>query len=448
MSRASRGDDELARLIDETGAPSDPDEPRDGAHLASLADVRSEPVRWLWPGWLARGKLHILAGAPGTGKTTVALALAATVSSAGRWPDGQKAPLGSVLVWSGEDDLADTLAPRLRAAGADENRIFFVGGMRRGGKIQAFDPARDLPALATAAEEIGDVGMLVADPIVSALGQADSHKNSETRNALAPLVHLGQQLDAAVIGITHHSKGTAGRDPVERVTGSVAFGAVARIVLSAAKREQPEPGQASRLLVRAKSNIGPDGGGFGYGLMQHAGPDGIEASTIAWAGPLEGTARALLAAAEPAEKAAGRPDSERGEAVDWLRDALSDGAVAVGELKADARAAGISWRTAQRAKDELGVRSFREGAIGAGKGAGGWFWTLPDQGRHNPIPSNSGILNRNGYPVENKEVFPDQECHNDQGCQNSRTVNASGGLDAERLADGDAPADGFEDFEL
>jgi len=81
--------------------------------LARGDQLEIHPVRWLWPGWLAAGKLHILGGAPGTGKTTLTLAMAATVTTGGAWPDGATSPCGNVVVWSGEDDPADTLKPRL-----------------------------------------------------------------------------------------------------------------------------------------------------------------------------------------------------------------------------------------------------------------------------------------------------------------------------------------------
>ena len=100
--------------------------------LAHGTDLNPEPIRWLWPNWLALGKLHILAGAPGQGKTTIAMALAATVTQGGRWPDGMPSCVaggaGNVLVWSGEDDPADTLLPRLLAAGADRGRCYFIQG--------------------------------------------------------------------------------------------------------------------------------------------------------------------------------------------------------------------------------------------------------------------------------------------------------------------------------
>lgn len=110
--------------------------------LLNGADLTPEPVRWLWPDWLALGKLHILAGAPGQGKTTIALACAATVSVGGRWPDSKRCDPGNILVWSGEDDPADTLLPRLLAAGADKARCYFVTGTRIAGEVQPFEPDR------------------------------------------------------------------------------------------------------------------------------------------------------------------------------------------------------------------------------------------------------------------------------------------------------------------
>ncbi|MET3371805.1 hypothetical protein ABIC89_000846 [Variovorax boronicumulans] len=140
----------------------------DGVVLTRASTVKVTPVRWLWQDWLAQGKVHLLAGAPGQGKTTIALAFAATVSAGGRWPDGRSCPPGDVLVWSGEDDPADTLAPRLMAMGANLERVHFVEAARIDGELLPFDPARDMLALHAAADQIGDVRLLVVDPIVSA----------------------------------------------------------------------------------------------------------------------------------------------------------------------------------------------------------------------------------------------------------------------------------------
>lgn len=100
--------------------------------MTRASDVLPEPISWLWKGWLAADKMHVLGGAPGAGKTTIASALAATVSTGGRWPDGARSIAGNVVVWSGEDDPADTLIPRLALAGANLSRVYFVTGIREG----------------------------------------------------------------------------------------------------------------------------------------------------------------------------------------------------------------------------------------------------------------------------------------------------------------------------
>ena len=326
--------------------------------------VVCRPVDWLWRDWLARGKLHILAGAPGAGKTTIALAMAAAVSCGGKWPDGTAAPAGDILIWSGEDDPSDTLVPRLRAAGADLSRVHFVGDVLSGGEPRAFDPARDIGALTRAAAELGEIVLMIVDPVVSAVA-ADSHKNTEVRRALQPVVNLAANMHCTMIGISHFSKGSAGRDPTERVTGSVAFGALARIVMVAAKGED-----GGRLLARSKSNIGPDGGGFTY-TMEQAEFDGLSASLISWGDDLEGTARELLGDTEAG-------DTPRDDAAAWLERMLWSEPVAVKALKAEANAAGLSWRTVERAKTEVGAVAERV-QDGSSRGQGHWQWRLVDK---------------------------------------------------------------------
>lgn len=331
--------------------------------LVAASGIRPEPISWLWDGWLAAGKLHILGGAPGTGKTTLAVAMAATLSLGGRWPDGSKAPIGDVLIWSGEDDPADTLVPRLIAMGADLSRIRFVGDTFDMEGRRPFDPARDMSALAAAATP--STRLLLVDPVVSAVG-GDSHKNSETRRCLQPVVDLAARLGCAVLGITHLTKGTTGRDPIERLTGSLAFGALARVVWIAAKTVEGET--QGRLFVRAKSCVGPDDGGFEYDLEQVelAQHRGVIASRILWGDAIEGSARDMLATAEehgdPGERAS------LDDAISFLRDLLSNGAVPAKKVQAETRDAGFSWRTMERAKTIVGIDSRRE--------AGTWKWAL------------------------------------------------------------------------
>jgi putative DNA primase/helicase len=333
-------------------------------------ELTPEPVRWLWTNWLAMGKFHLLAGAPGQGKTTIAMSLAATVTIGGRWPDGTHSEAGNVLIWSGEDDPADTLLPRLLAAGANRERCFFISGTRINDEVEPFDPARDMERLLAAVEEIGGVKMLIVDPVVSAV-TGDSHKNTEVRRALQPLVDLASACQCVLLGITHFSKGGQGSDPSQRVIGSVAFTAVARVVLVAAKVKS-EDGEDTRILARSKSNIGPDDGGFQYQLEQvevDAFP-GIEAARIAWGKSVDGNASQLLT--DPNDTNAASEDEEgsaRDSAEDFLKELLKDGPAPTKHVETEAKAAGIAWRTVRRASDTLTVKK--------AKTNGSWYWSLP-----------------------------------------------------------------------
>jgi putative DNA primase/helicase len=327
-----------------------------------------EPVRWLWPGYLPAGMLTILGGAPGCGKTTIALSLAATVTRGGIWPDGSRCTEpGDVLIWSGEDGNAVTAA-RLVAAGADMRRVHFIDGME-GRDGTAFDPGRDMLALETTAEALSSPRLLILDPIVSAVA-GDSHKGAEVRRALQPVVTLGQRLSCAVLGITHFSKGTAGRDPIERVTGSIAFAALARLVLVAAKvkAEPDDDAEPRRVLMRAKSNIGPDDGGFAYTLERVEVASEVEGQRVRWLEALQGSARELLADAETDQE---DDDGTTGASVDgFLRGLLADGPVSAKSIKGDADGAGYAWRTVQRSAGRIGVERRKEGM------KAGWVWAL------------------------------------------------------------------------
>jgi len=335
-----------------------------GFSIVTADTVAIHPVRWLWQGWLARGKLHLLAGAPGCGKTTLAVDLVARLTRGGGWPDGSRASVGKAFLWSGEDSIADTLAPRLLAAGGDPARVSFVQG--------AFDVSTDVGRLADALEAAGGVDLVLIDPVVSALA-GDSHRNAEVRRALQPLADLAERLDCAVLGICHFAKGSTGRDPVERLNGSIALGAAARVVLVATKSED------GRLLARAKSNIGGDSGGFRYELEQRPVPGhaGLYASAVAWGEPVSGSARDLLAVAEaPQEDELG---GSIGEACDFLEALLADGPVPSKIVQNDARGAGHAWRTTERAAKRLGVERVKDGM------RGGWTWRLPPK-TANEIP--------------------------------------------------------------
>ena len=362
------------------------------AVLSKASEIKPASINWLWREWLSAGKLHILAGEAGTGKTTIALSLAATVSSGGLWPDGTRAQAGNVVIWSGEDSAADTLVPRLIAAGANRDRVFFVQGIEEYSGKRAFNPAKDIEPLRRKLLEIGNVSLIIVDPIVAAI-IGDSHKNAEVRQGLQPLADLAEELQATVFGITHFTKGTQGKNPTERVTGSLAFAAAARVVMVAAKVKNTPEGEPSRIFCRSKSNIGRDDGGFGYDLTQGELPgyQGIEASSVAWREPIEGTARELLSEAD------GEAKEEHGalkDGKDFLRDLLVENSLPVKEVEEEAREAGISWATVRRAKEALGVVSLKTGTPPR------WEWVLPNNEKHEYAKCRQGAQDAHVWDVE------------------------------------------------
>lgn len=324
-----------------------------------------EEMRWLWRHWLALGKLHLLAGAAGTGKTTIALSMAAALTSGQQWPDGSDQPGGDVLMWSGEDAIGDTLMPRFLASGGDPDRIHFVYAARDNGRSRPFDPASDMPRLMRAAERMPGLKLLILDPVVSAV-TGDSHKNAETRRGLQPVVDFAHTLDCAVLGITHLAKNSSGRDPLDRVAGSLAFGAVPRGVMATVKPADPnEP----RRLLRTKTTNGPDSGGIEYTLIQAPVPGrAFTAQRVDWGQPLNGTARELMAVEEPGNHG----PSAVGEAETFLRETLKDGPMATKDVRAAAEAHGHNWRSVERAKKALGVEAAKPGYQQP------WLWQLPD----------------------------------------------------------------------
>lgn len=202
--------------------------------MRCLSGIEAKPVCWLWPGRIARGKVTIIAGNPGLGKSQITTSIAAVVTTGGRWPVGSDlcAP-GGVIFLNAEDDPADTLRPRLEAAGADLRRVQFVDGVivgyaGDGNQCQRlFSVAEDLKALDSALSQLRDVALVVIDPVTAYLGQTDSHKNAEVRGLLAPLSELAARHNTAVIGVSHLTK-AAGSQALMRVTGSLAFVAAAR----------------------------------------------------------------------------------------------------------------------------------------------------------------------------------------------------------------------------
>ena len=367
---------EVEALTDKTTATTPKPAPIDGAPvIVRLADVKPEPVAWLWPGRIALGKLTLIAGDPGLGKSFLTLDMASRVSTGAGWPDRRCesfAP-GGVVLLSAEDGVADTIRPRLDAAGADVARIVALEAIRSVGdngreSARTFDLSRDLLALESAIRSVEDCRLVVIDPVTAYLGGVDSHKNAEIRGLLAPLGAIAERHRVAMVAVTHLNK-SGGGPAIYRAMGSLAFAAAARAAWAVSK-DKDDPRR--RLLLPIKNNIAPDTGGLAY-RIEPLGVDGCPA--VAWEpDPVNVSADDALAG----DRDEGGGRTERDDAADWLRDLLAPGPRPARDVERDARDAGYSIATVRRAKAAIGVVS-RKPAFG-----GPWEWTLPAEDAQPP----------------------------------------------------------------
>jgi len=335
------------------------------ATLLKASDILIRAICWLWDQWLPAGKLTILGGAGGTGKTSVALSLAAAITSSGRFPDGSSySGFGNVLIWSSEDDPDDVLVPRLMAMGANLSRIYFIHATSEAGEKRAFDPATDIGLLAKRVQEIGGITLLIIDPIVSAVAN-DMNQANVVRRSLQPIVDFSKEQQCATLGISHLGKGTQGKEPTERILGSQAFTGFARMVwLTATNKDTGD-----RVLVRSKSNISALEGGFNYAIEQIEIGKGISASKVIWKEAVEGYASEIMQLYETSNEDLKETKTEK--AVQFLRNALSVGNTSEKEIEKEYKEAGFSEATIRRAKKKIGVKSLKSGM------EEGWIWSLP-----------------------------------------------------------------------
>jgi hypothetical protein len=325
--------------------------------VVRLADVTPEPVDWLWPGRLARGKLTLFAGDPGLGKSLVTMDLAARLSRGAFWPDGTIAPRGTTLLLSAEDGLADTIRPRLDRHDGDAAAVHVLTAVRDKDAHRPLDLAGDLARLADAIRQVRP-SLIVIDPLTAYLGETDAHRDGEVRALLAPLVALLEQERVALLAVAHLSKDQQ-RSALHRPGGSVAFIAAARLALCLGA-DPTDPDR--RVLAGLKSNLGPLPPTFAFRVV-----DG----RVTWEDtPVEGLDVETLLHSPQADRA------EQSDAEGVLSELLADESAWPLDAK-DALAAGhahgVHERTMRRAARRLGIRIDR---VGFGRG-GCWLWQRP-----------------------------------------------------------------------
>ncbi len=245
--------------------------------IRPFEDIEEKPLEWLWEGFIARGKSHMLTGEPNLGKSQVTLDIAARLSSGrslpsytGFLPQQDLKPIG-VIILSAEDDAADTIRPRLRAAGADlryvlhlESALVKTDPKTRKKSIRSLSLREDAEQILRAIKTLPfEVGLIVIDPISAFLsGSQDSNSNSDARGTLAQLRAVIMSKGTALLMINHNNKNLAAKSAHGRSMGSVGWNADARATFYVFKEKSDEK---KRVFSVGKANLVADAGkGFFY----------------------------------------------------------------------------------------------------------------------------------------------------------------------------------------
>jgi putative DNA primase/helicase len=372
--------------------------PKKPHYMRCAADYPAQNVQWLWPGRIPLGKVTLLSGDPGTGKSLLTIDIASRVSRGASWPDQQQNPPplysgeglgegsqkchageihiskspelippfalplppsspGSVLILSIEDDLSDTIRPRLDAAGADPNRVFVLDDID--------DLRHDMDKLRDAVDAAPDCRLIIIDSINAYVGPGDSHFHTIVRRVLRPLADLAAERNLAVLAVSHFRKAEGAA--ITRATGSMGFVAASRAVWTVSQDDN-QPGR--HLMMPMKNNFVADATGLAFGIeSKPTSSDDIPA--IAWH---EGAVTATTQEKSEREKQEAEDNSELKMAADWLREELARGPKPAIYIFAEGTMGGeFSTRTMRRALHAIGGRTRKDNF------AGGWIWELPDQ---------------------------------------------------------------------
>lgn len=329
-----------------------------------LSDVEAKPVNWLWPQRIPK-KFVLFTGPPDCGKTLTAIDIMARVTRELPWPDGSgNAPFGSVILLTAEDGIADTIRPRADAAGTDVGCVHVLAAVTGAdGKASAFTLQDDLEALSSKVARLGDVGLIIVDPITAYLGagRIDTHRTADVRAVLSPLKDFAEERNVAILGLTHPAK-TVTR-AMNAATGSQAFVAAARSTWLFTREVADGKETGRTLMTSVKNNLAPRQSGLAFRIETRIGERGIIAPIIVWDNqPVEMSADDALAAAT-GQLATAQDGSALNDAVNFVIDEIeaAGGSVETAILEKTARKNGISKRTLERARAKLKVVHRRDG---------------------------------------------------------------------------------------
>lgn len=345
-----------------------PKQHHDGPVLVCLKDIEPKSVDWLWDGRIPLGRITLLVGYPGEGKSFLTTDMASRVSTGTPWPDKRVCPQGSVIFICAEDNPGDTIRPRLDAHSANCDKIHLLTMVKRSGKGKQHETLfslADVDALEKTLQQLPDCKLIIIDPIGSFLGgKVDAHRDNEVRSVLAPVAQLAEKYCVAVLVVCHRNKGKSNRAD-DLVMGSRAFTGIARSVLHLSRDALDKK---RRLLLPGKINIASECDGAAFTIIG-------QPPAIAWEhNPVMMNADDALAVENNGihEAKPGPKPLARNAAGEWLATLLAKGSMTVPEIKQAAQDAGLAWRTTQRAAEELGVVRTKD------QFSGNWRWSPGD----------------------------------------------------------------------
>lgn len=309
--------------------------------LINMRDVEVESVSWLWYPFIPYGKVTIIQGDPGEGKTTLVLQIIARLTKGRSIIDKKELSPINVIYQTAEDGLADTIKPRLLSANADCSKVLVIDD--RDTPLTMRDVRLEQAVVETNAK------LVVLDPIQGFLGaDVDMHRANEIRPIMKHISELAEKYKCAIVLIGHMNKCSVGKSAY-RGLGSIDFQAAARSVLIVGRiKDEPEV----RVVCQTKSSLAPEAKAVAFRLSEETG--------FEWIGELDITADDLLSGTVKGTK--------KQAAMDFLENLLADGQMSQKEIIELARQKGISDKTLRNAKDELKIKSKRVNNQ--------WYWSF------------------------------------------------------------------------
>ena len=323
-------------------------------NIITMRDVKPETVDWLWEPYIPYGKITLIQGDPGDGKTTTAAAIAAAVSRGSALPGGSVMPPADVIVQNAEDGLRDTIVPRLTRFGADPDRVHFIDEDEYA--LTLSDERIEAGIVKTGAR------LFIADPIQAFIGTSNMNSANGVRPLMKQLAAVAERTGCAMLLVGHMNK--KGGKAQYRGLGSVDIYAAARSVLTVGRICVDDD---MRAIVHNKSNLAPAGASQAFGLDRSGG--------FSWLGEYEIGIDELLTGVK-------KPESQFTKARRLIETELAHGPVPAADMMQMAEEQGISPKTLNRAKEALGVISVKRGVQ--------WYWELPIEAEYTVVNDEEG----------------------------------------------------------